>query len=214
MSISVSRCNGKETGMAVRKIGEGVPAADVAADAAFEQAAAAIAPVNEAATAAVDAAGEIVEVPKQGFERAMTTLKQGMDNAAAGYQTTQAEARNNVEKAMKTAEDMMAFGQGNVEALVKSGQIWAAGMQEIGRQFAASAQAHLDQTVSTFKALTSVRSLKEAVDLQSTLARTSMEKAVAESGKLTDASLKLAEQTFAPITARMSVAVETFGRTV
>ena len=70
----------------------------------------------------------------------------------------------------------------------------------------------MDQTVATVKALAGVKSLKEAVDLQSSLARASLEKAVAETGKLTDASLKLAEQTLAPITARVTLAVEKFGR--
>ena len=47
----------------------------------------------------------------------------------------------------------MAFSQGNVEAMVKSGQIWAAGVQDIGKQIAANAQASFDETMSTFKAL-------------------------------------------------------------
>ena len=112
----------------------------------------------------------------------------------------------------KTAEDLVSFGQGNVEAFSKAGQIWAAGVQELGKQVAATAQAHVDQTVATFKALTGVKSFKEAVDLQSALARTAVEKAVADTGKLTDASLKLAEQTWAPLTARVTLAVEKFGR--
>jgi phasin family protein len=66
--------------------------------------------------------------------------------------------------------------------------------------------------MSTWKALAGVKSLKEAIDLQSNLARASMESAVAHSGKFTDASLKLAEQTLAPITARVTLAVEKFGR--
>jgi len=115
---------------------------------------------------------------------------------------------------MKTAEDLVTFSQGNLEAYVKAGQIWAAGVQDLGKQVAATAQAQLDQTVATFKALAGVKSFKEAVDLQSTLARSTVEKAVADTGKLTDASLKLAEQTLAPITARVTLAVEKFGRPV
>ncbi len=123
------------------------------------------------------------------------------------------EQMNSMERVMTTAEEMMSFQQGNFEALVKSGQIWAAGLQDLGRQWAATAQAQFDETVGTVKAMTSVKSLREAVELHSTLARTSIEKAVAEGGKLTDASLKLTEQTMAPITARLSAAAERFGRT-
>ena len=140
--------------------------------------------------------------------------KKAVALTTASIEKTKTEATANMEKAMKTAEDMVTFGQGNMEAFVKAGQIWAASVQDLSKQMAATAQAQMDQTVATFKALAGVKSFKEAVDLQSTLARSTVEKAVAETGKLTDASLKLAEQTFAPITARVTLAVEKFGRPV
>ena len=77
---------------------------------------------------------------------------------------------------MKTAEELVSFSQGNLEAILKSGQIWAAGMQDLSKQVAATAQASFDETMSTFKALTSVKSLKDAIDLQASLARATMEK--------------------------------------
>ena len=112
---------------------------------------------------------------------------------------------------IKSTEEIVAFNQANVEAFVKSGQIWAAGVQELTKQMASTAKTSFDESVSTFKALSTVKSFKEALDLQSAFAKTSFEKAVAESNKLTDASIKLTEQTLAPITARVTVAVETFG---
>jgi phasin family protein len=66
--------------------------------------------------------------------------------------------------------------------------------------------------MSTFKAMSSAKSLKDAFDLQASLARATIEKTLAESGKLTDASVKLTEQTLAPLTARFSVAMEKFGK--
>lgn len=133
-------------------------------------------------------------------------------NPMTGFVKTPAEFKVNMEKAMKSAEEFLSFGQGNVEAIVKSGQIWTAGVQDIGKTVAATAQAQIDATVATIKALTGVKSLKEAMDLHAALARSSVEKAVAETGKLTDASLKLAEQTMAPIAARVTLVVEKFGR--
>ncbi len=108
-----------------------------------------------------------------------------------------------MEKTMKTAEDFLAFGQGNMDAFVKSSQIWAAGVQDLSKQFAATAQASFDEAMATFKAMSAVKSPKDALDMQATLVRANLEKAVAETGKITDASLKLAEQVFAPITAQM-----------
>jgi phasin family protein len=148
----------------------------------------------------------------KGFEATVAGLKDGMAQATVGFAETQAKVKEGMEKAMKTAEEMVAFSQGNMEALVKSGQIWAAGMQDLGKQIAANAQASFEETMSTFKALSSVKSLKDAFDLQSNLARATMEKTLAESGRLTDASLKLTEQTMAPITSRVSLAVEKFAK--
>jgi phasin family protein len=162
--------------------------------------------------ATVTADETVANAAGKGFETTVAGLKNGMAQATAGFAETQAKVKEGMEKAMKTAEELVAFGQGNVEALVKSGQIWAAGVQDIGKQMAASAQASFDETMSTFKAFTSVKSLKDAFDLQSSLARSTMEKTLAESGRLTDASLKLTEQTLAPITARVSLAVEKFAK--
>ena len=113
---------------------------------------------------------------------------------------------------MKTAEEFVAFGQGNIEAFVKCGQIWTAGVQDLSKQVAATAQAQFDETMSTFKAMSSMKSLKDMFDLQSTYTKAALEKTMSESGKLTDASLKLTEQALAPIAARVTTAVETFGK--
>ena len=104
----------------------------------------------------------------------ITQTISAMAGMFAGFQKTQVEAKTKMENAMKTGEQMVSFGQGNIEAVMKSSQIWAAGMQDLGKTFAAAAQAQLDHTMSTWKALTGVKSLKEAMDLQSNLARNSV----------------------------------------
>ena len=119
----------------------------------------------------------------KGFETTVSGLKDGMSKAAAGLTETQAKVKEGMDKAMKTAEELMAFGQGNLEAMVKSGQVWAAGVQDIGKQMAATAQASMDETMSTFKALSSVRSIKDAFDLQASFARAALEKTLAEFGQ-------------------------------
>ena len=153
------------------------------------------------------------DVKKMEAATAHTTIEGMKETAAvasAGFEHAQVQMKEGVTRAMKTAEQVAQFSQGNVEALVKSSQIWASGWQDISKQMAATAKANLDETMSVFKAMTSVKSVKEAFDLQSSFARTSMEKAMAESGKLTEHSIKLAEQAFAPISARVNAAVETF----
>ena len=100
--------------------------------------------------------------------------------------------------------------KGNVEAIMASGHIWTSGCQAIGQNIGASAQAQFERNMSTWKAITGVKSVKEAMDLHAHLARTSIENVVTETGKLARASVKLAEQTMVPITARIALATEKF----
>lgn len=141
---------------------------------------------------------------------AMAVIPQKLADVVTDFKNAKTEGTTNMDKTMKSAEELMSFGQGNVEAILKSSQIWAAGVQDLGKHFAATAQAQMDETMATVKALSGVKSLKEAMDMQSVLAKTAVEKLMAESGKLTDASMKLAEQAMAPISARMTLAAEKF----
>lgn len=165
--------------------------------------------IAEAVTAVTQATASAMT---RGSEEAAGAVRAGVAQTTAGLETTQAKMKEGIEKAMKTAEDLVTFGQGNLEALTKSGQIWAAGVQDISKQVAVTAQASFDNALSTFRAIAAVKSLKDAIDLQANYARASVEKTLAESSRLTDASMRLAEQTVAPLTARMSVAVEKFTR--
>jgi len=161
----------------------------------------------------VAAAPEAASEPKPGLALVLpfdVTTNLTLAGLSAGFDKTKPEEMANM--AIKTAEDFVAFNQGNLEAVVKSGQIWAAGLQDLSKSLAAAAQAQIEETLANVKALASVKSFKEAVDLQTTLAKASLEKAMAETSKLTDASLKLAEQTWAPLTDRVNLAVEKFGR--
>src|ERR1700722_9380699 len=148
----------------------------------------------------------------KGFDKTMVAMKDGMERAAQGFETSQIKIKEQMEKAMKTTEEVLTFGQGNMEALIKASQIYASGFQDISKNFMASSKGSLEDTVAFTKSLMGVKSVKEAGDLQTGFTKSSIEKAVSETGKLTDANVKLAEQAIAPLTARFALAVETFGK--
>jgi len=110
----------------------------------------------------------------------------------------------------KSAEDAVEFGRGNFEAFTKATQAYVTGLQDLSRQAFAVAQGFGEQAVENAKALSSVKSLKEASELQATFARSAIEKSVAETTKLNEAAFKLAEQASAPLAARWTLAVEKF----
>jgi phasin family protein len=127
------------------------------------------------------------------------------------------QIQSNQTKGTKTvinsSVDFAAIGKDNLEAFAASGKIWAAGVQDLTKQFAATAKASFEDSLATFKALSGVKSVKEAVELQSNYGKAAVTKALSETSKLTEASLKLTEQALAPITARMAATVEAFTKT-
>lgn len=166
-------------------------------------------------TAAADAAATIesaADASVKSFEKSLSAVREGIEKATKGLETSQAKLKEGVEKAVKTSEELLAFSQGNLEALVKASQIYASGFQDISKHVAATSKASLEESVAFSKSLLGVKSVKEAVDLQTGFAKSAIEKAVSESNKLTDATVKLTEQTLAPLTARITLAVETFGK--
>jgi phasin family protein len=166
----------------------------------------------ETSGAGQDAAQSTAQAARVAMDQGVAGVQQASGLAAAGFEQTQAKVKEHMDKAIRTAEELVSFGQGNLEAVVKSGQIFAAGMQDLSQQFAAHAQAALNDTFSTFKALTGVRSFKEAVELQTGFARATVEKNLSETSRMTEASLKLAEQSLAPIAARVTLTVEKFAK--
>ena len=147
------------------------------------------------------------------YEPSVVSLKDGVAKTTiVSFEQTQAKVTESMDKVRKTAEEAFAFSQGNIEAFTRSGQIWSAGLQDLSRQFAATVQASIEETMDKFRALTSTKSIKDAIDLQSGLIRASAEKAVAETSRLTSASIKLTEEALAPLTARVSLAAETFAK--
>jgi phasin family protein len=179
------------------------------------KAAAAAWPVDESVAATSDLAAASATATSTIITTTADTVAAVTSEAvknASSIEPTPPTITKGIKSMMNTTEDFVAFGQANLEAFVKSGQIWSAGVQELTKQIATSAKASFDESVSTFKAMSTAKSVKEAIDLQSNFAKAALEKAMAESNKLTDASIKLTEQTLAPITARVTVAVETFGK--
>jgi phasin family protein len=152
-----------------------------------------------ASTPTLTVVADTLVTPPEAIE--MTTPIQTLPTPTQGMKTM-----------INSTVDFAAIGKDNLEAFTASTKIWAAGVQDLTQQFAATAKASFDESMATFKALTAVKSFKEAIELQSSYSKAAVAKALAESTKLTEASMKLTEQTLAPITARMAVAVGSFSK--
>ena len=143
----------------------------------------------------------------------MTAKKTTKTDAAATAETVVAAAQHQVEKAQKAAfksyEDLTSFNKDALDAVVQSGTIVAKGYEAIGQEVMSFTQNTLEANVAAAQALFGVKNLREALDLQAEYTRTSFDKAVAESAKLTEMSFNVAKDAFEPIQTRVNTAVET-----
>jgi phasin family protein len=146
------------------------------------------------------------------FKPAADALSNGVSTVMASLEKTKADVTINMQKSMKTAEELVAFGQGNFAAFTSSGQILAAGAQELSKTMVAQAQAQVEETVAAMKSFAGVTSVQGVIELQTAFARKALARAAAETTRLSEASRKLAAEALSPIEARVALAAETFSR--
>jgi phasin family protein len=148
----------------------------------------------------------------QGATQAKKLMEGGATQARAAMEKGMEQMTKTAEGFFKAAEEAAEFSRGNIEAMTKSAQLFAVGFQDIGKQMFAVSQALTDHAMESAKAMAAVKSLKEAADIQAAFAKASMERSMSEATKLQEASFKLAETAYAPLTARMTLAVEKFAK--
>ncbi len=163
---------------------------------------------DERDTDMAEAKADVKKIAAEGAAQAQKMMTEGTAQARATMEKSMEQITKGAEGLMKAAEDAAEFGRGNLEAFTKAAQTWAVGTQDLARQAMALAQGFTDQSLEGAKALAGVKSLNEAAEIQAKFAKTAMEKAVAESAKFQEAVFKLTEQTVAPLSARMTIAVE------
>ena len=128
--------------------------------------------------------------------------------AEAGAAQARTAMERGLEQASKAAEEMADFSRGNAETLAQVAQTWMTGTQDLSRQAFALMQGLTDHAMEGARALSGVKSLKEAAEIQATYARGAMDRVMAETAKLQEASFRLAEQVATPVTQRVTLAME------
>ncbi len=120
----------------------------------------------------------------------------------------QTRAKAAYEKGTEMTKDSVEFQKGNFEALVESGKILAAGMQDMGRAYVEDAKGAVETVQADVRKIAAIKTPNELFQLQGEIARRNFDAAVASASKNTEAFLKLFNEAFAPVSNRMSVAVE------
>lgn len=137
---------------------------------------------------------------------------QGAEAAYKNYERLFAATREQAEKAsasaFKTCEDLSKFSKENLDACVAAGTTVAKGFGLISSAWMNLTQETFEAYVQVAQGLLSARTLREAVDVQTDFANTTFGKLVAEGTKVSEISVKLANEAALPINARVNATIE------
>ena len=138
--------------------------------------------------------------------------------AAAPFQTLFAEAGERSQEAFKrsqkAAEELAELTRANIEALVDAGRIAVEGTRALGQDVVAKSRDNVEQAAEAVRSFAEAKSPTEFLQLQGDFARSSFDRMVAESSKLTESMVKLAGEAFQPISNRASVSAERLNQLV
>lgn len=120
----------------------------------------------------------------------------------------QDRAKAAFEKSQEVFGEYGEFTKGNVEALVESGKVLAAGLQDLGKDYVADGKSAFETMTADIKELAAVKSPADFFKLQGEMLRRNFDAAVATGSKRSETVVKLANDAFAPIQTRVSLAIE------
>lgn len=143
---------------------------------------------------------------KEIFIMAKTTdFTKSMTDAVSEMQT---RAKAAYEKSTEMAGELGEFTKGNVEALVESGKILSEGVQEFGKTYVEEAKSAFETITADMKEMAAVKSPTELFQLQGKLMRRNFDAMVAFGSKSSETMVKLANESIAPLSSRMSLAAD------
>ena len=151
----------------------------------------------------------VVEANKQTVEN---VVKIGTEVAAKNYERAIAATQEQFEKATHAAfagyDEFTAFGKDNIDAVVKASTLFVKGFETLGKEVSTFGQASIEKNVSNAQALFGAKTLRELLELQAEIAKANFDSWVAETTKLGELGMKVANEALVPLQEQVNVAVE------
>ena len=118
--------------------------------------------------------------------------------------------KDGMEKMTKGFEEISAFGQENLDAVVKSSEIAAKAAEGIGSEVSAYTKKAFEDGVAAAQDLASAKNMTELMEKQTAFAQTAFEGFVAQASKMNEIYASAAKEIVAPLNARVSAASGAF----
>jgi phasin family protein len=152
---------------------------------------------------------DAVTAGKEQFEN---VVKAGNEAATKQYEQVVNLAKEQVEKGssvlFKSYDEFTTLNNANLEAVVKASTIAGKGLESLSRELVTFTHQQIDSNVENTKKLFGAKTLRELFDLQADFARQSFDRMLAESAKMTEMSVKVANEALEPIQSQTNATVE------
>lgn len=116
--------------------------------------------------------------------------------------------KDGIERAVAAMSEMNAHSRKNLEAMVASATAAAKGVETVGARAMAFSKKSMEGQIAAAKALSSAKSIQEAVELQTGFAKTAFETYVAEMNELSEITSASVKEALSPINERVTAMVE------
>lgn len=150
-----------------------------------------------------------VAAATKGLKTMNDTVKKFADEAKTRAEALTADfnekAKEAFAKSSKIAEEAVEFNKANVEALVESGKIAAKGIETLGQEGVSFARKSFEDTTAALKGYTAVKTPADFFKLYAENSKKAFDAAVAQTSKTSELVVKLTNDSFAPISNRVSV---------
>ena len=108
----------------------------------------------------------------------------------------------------KQFDEAVAVSRESIDAYVQSSKTLTTGFETLIKEYIEYSNKAFDNAIEASKALTSVKTPQEAIDLQSKIARETFEEMVDEGKKVSDMTAGIIKEAFEPISGQVQKAVD------
>ncbi|MDK2761808.1 MAG: phasin family protein [Sphingopyxis sp.] len=155
------------------------------------------------------AAPKPVAAATKGLKTMNDTVKKFADEAKTRTEAMTADfnakAKDAFSKSSKLAEEAVEFNKANIEALVEAGKIAAKNLEVLGQEGVTFARKSFEDTTAAMKGYSAVKTPADFFKLYAENSKKAFDAAVAQTSKTSELVVKMANDSFAPISNRVSV---------
>ncbi len=139
----------------------------------------------------------------------MATAAETFKTTTDQFTTAGAQAfRDSVEKTLAGINDVNAYSKANLEAVIASLTAATKGAESLGSQAIAFTKKSVEDQVAAAKTLAGAKSVQEAVELQTSFAKSALEAYLANVSAMSETVTTSVKDVFKPINARAAAVVE------